>query len=264
MGTDRSIDRLSRARLRQLQRLKSAKGRRERGQFLVDGEKLVRDALAASAPIAEILSVDPALWRDAPVGVTRISEADAERISDARTPQGHFALIHDHLKPLEVPADQAWQVVALDAIQDAGNVGGIIRSAAAFGADAVLVGPGSANPTHPRVTRAATGAWFRIQIARSSDLRGDLHIMRDTEAAIIAADSDGSALDGLRLPERIVWVFGSEGAGVNAELNPLIDERVAVPIVDGVDSLNVNVAAGIILHYAQRLSARSDTDGSSE
>lgn len=268
MDTDRPGDRLSRARLRQLQRLTSAKGRREAGQLLIDGEKLVRDALAASAPVTEILSVDPALWRGAPVAVTRISEADAERLSDTRTPQGHLAVVRDELSPLAVPQAARWQVVALDGVQDAGNVGGIIRSAAAFGVDAVLVGPGSANPTHPRTTRAATGAWFRVRIARSNDLYADLQRMRDAGAAIIAADSDGSPLDDLAdnspLTCPVVWVFGSEGAGVSAALSPLINQRVAVPIAEGVDSLNVNVAAGIILHHSQRLRRSAEIEGSSE
>ena len=268
MDTDLPSDRLSRARFRELQRLTSAKGRRENNQFLIDGEKLVRDALAASAPVTEILSVEPALWRDAPVAVTQISEADAERLSDTRTPQGHLAVVRDELAPLAVPDGERWQVVALDGVQDAGNVGGIIRSAAAFGVDAVLVGQGSANPTHPRTTRAATGAWFRVRVARSNDLYADLQKMRDAGAAIIAADRDGSALDDLvddvQLASPVVWVFGSEGAGVSAALSPLIDQLVAVPIADGVDSLNVNVAAGIILHHSHRLRRNADIDGSSE
>ncbi len=264
MDTDRPSDRLSRARLRELQRLTSAKGRREHDQFLIDGEKLVRDALAASAPVTEILSVDPALWRDAHVTVTRISEADAERLSDTRTPQGHLAVVRDELAPLAVPLGERWQCVALDGVQDAGNVGGIIRSAAAFGVDAVLVGPGSANPTHPRTTRAATGAWFRVRIARSNDLYADLQKMRDAGAAIIAADRDGSPLDDVQLTSPVVWVFGSEGAGVSAALSPLIDQLVAVPIADGVDSLNVNVAAGIILHHSHRLRRSADIDRSTE
>ena len=124
----------------------------------------------------------------------------------------------------------------------------------------MLVGPGSTDPTHPRVTRAATGAWFRIQIVRSQALAGDLAQLRERGATLLAADQQGQPLDDRALSDtlsgaladKIVWLFGNEGSGISAELEPLIDARVAVPIAAGVDSLNVNVAAGIILHHGRR------------
>ena len=91
------IRRLTRGRLRQLQRLRTARERREQGLFLIDGEKLVREAIAAEAPIAELLSTSPEQWADTRAPLTKISQADAERLSDTRTPQGHFALVHDEL-----------------------------------------------------------------------------------------------------------------------------------------------------------------------
>lgn len=249
---------LTRARLRQLQKLQTARGRREQQAFLLDGLKLVRDALASAAPISEILSLSPEEWADASCPVLKISQADSERLSDTRTPQGHFAVVEDRVGGLEPPTGEAWQMVALDAIQDAGNVGGIIRSAAAFEASGVIVGPGSADPTHPRVTRAATGAWFRIPIGRSDDLSSDLQALRETGASILAAESGGEPIGDVELPRRAVWLFGNEGSGMSPELEPMIDRRVSVPIAEGVDSLNVNVAAGIILHQGwQRARERS-------
>lgn len=260
MSDEETIQQLTRARLRQLQKLKTARERHKQGRFLIDGEKLVRDAIDAGAPILEILSTAPEHWRDADLPLTALSRADAERISDTRTPQGHFALIRDELAPPSLPSTEQWQVVALDAIQDAGNVGGIIRCAAAFGADSVLVGPGSADPTHPRVTRAATGAWFRVRVSRSMDLPADVNELREQGAAVWAADQRGAPLQEQAPPAKIVWIFGNEGKGVSAELEPLIDARIAVRITEGVDSLNVNVAAGIILHHAhERVRERSAT-----
>ncbi len=245
--------RLTRARLRRLRQLRSAKGRREQRAFLIDGLKLVRDAIDAAAPITEVLSVSPQEWADVSLPLTTISQADSERLSDTRTPQGHFAVVEDRVGGLDTPSGESWQVVALNAIQDAGNVGGMIRSAAAFKADAVIVGPDSADPTHPRVTRAATGAWFRVPIARSSDLRSDLGRLRDAGASVVAAEASGEPLEGIEVPHRVVWLFGNEGSGVSTELQPLVDQRVSVPIADAVDSLNVNVAAGIILHHGRNV-----------
>lgn len=252
MSDEDSIPRLTRARLRQLQKLKSARERREQGRFLIEGEKLVRDAIDAGAPIVELLTTSPDRWGPADVPVAKLSRADAERLSDTRSPQGHFALVRDELGSSGAPSGEQWQVVVLDAVQDAGNVGGIIRSAAAFEVDLVLVGSGSADPTHPRVTRSATGAWFRVRITRSSNLAEDVDALRRGGATVLAADSSGDRLGSVEIPARVVWIFGNEGSGVSAELEPLVDSRVAVPIAHSVDSLNVNVAAGIILHHGYR------------
>ena len=243
---------LTRARLRELQSLNTAKGRREQGLFLLDGEKMVFEALAASAPITQLLSTMPEIWLGYGVPITEISQADAERLSDTTTPQGHFAVVEDRLGDMTLPNSGEWQIVALDVVQDPGNVGGIIRSAAAFGAAAVIVGPGSADPTHPRVTRAATGAWFRVPIVRSKDLRDSLSSLQAKGSVVFAADTWGHTLHEANIPSKAVWVFGNEGAGIGAELEPYLDERVAIPITPEVDSLNVSVAAGIILHHARQ------------
>ena len=255
---DGDVERLTRARLRQLRALNTAKGRREQRRFLLDGAKLVRDAIAAGAPIEELLSESPQDWVDHGLRVTKLTRADSERLSDTRTPQGHFAVVRDELQPPSQPGGERWMVIALDGVQDAGNVGSIIRSAAAFGVDSVLFGAGSADPTHPRVVRAATGAWFQTRLSRASELSDSLKWLKAEGAAILAADQLGKPLDALKPPDKQVWVFGSEGAGIDAELDPLVDERVAVPMSDAVESLNVGVAAAIILHhvYMQRREER--------
>jgi len=249
MNDEAPTERLSRSHLRRLQQLRSVKGRREQHAFLIDGRKLVRDALNADAPIVELLSVSPEEWDGVSLPLIWISQADSERLSDTRTPQGHFAVVEDRIGKLELPRGDAWQMVALDAIQDAGNVGGIIRSSAAFGVAGVIVGPGSADPAHPRVTRAATGAWFRVPIGRSENLPGDLTALREAGATVLAAEAAGEPLDAVEIPQRVVWLFGNEGSGISPELDPLIDRRISVPISASVDSLNVSVAAGIILHH---------------
>ena len=265
---------LSRARLAALRELQTARGRREQGRFLIDGEKLVRDALAAGAPCVALLARDVSPWRDAaseaPVELVEISAADAERLSETRTPQGVFAVIEDRLPdaaaaiatlPRDAPREGGAAVVALDAVQDPGNVGAIIRSAAAFGCDLALLGAGCADATHPRVIRAATGAWFHLPIARSPDLAADLAALRGCGARIIACSPAGG---GQRQDELVdappaaatVYLFGNEGAGVSDELAPLIDATISIPINPKVESLNVAVAAGVILSRMQRAEAR--------
>ena len=265
---------LSRARLAALRELQTARGRREQGRFLIDGEKLVRDALAAGAPCVELLARDVSPWRtaasDAAVELVEISAADAERLSETRTPQGIFAVIEDRLPdaaaaiaalPRDVPREGSAVVVALDAVQDPGNVGAIIRSAAAFGCDLALLGAGCADATHPRVTRAATGAWFHLPLARSPDLAADLAALRGCGARIIACSPAGGGQRQDELADAppaaaTVYLFGNEGAGVSEELAPLIDATISIPINPKVESLNVAVAAGVILFRMQRAEAR--------
>ena len=248
---------LSGARLSALRALQTARGRRAQRRFLIDGGKLVRGALAAGAPCLEVLTLDPRPWAGASAAITAISRADAERLSDTRTPQGVFAVIADQLPEsgaaiaaLPRAPEARTAVVALDAVQDPGNVGAIIRSAAAFGCALVLLGPGCADATHPRVTRAATAAWFHVPLARSPNLAADLAQLRAAGARVIAASTDGRPLCGPP-PAAAVWLFGNEGAGVSEDLAALVDERVRIPISPSVDSLNVAVAAGVILSHTQ-------------
>lgn len=261
---------LSRARLAALRELQTARGRREQGRFLIDGEKLVREALAAGAPCVALLARDVSPWREAATGaaveLVEISAADAERLSETRTPQGVFAVIEDRLPdaaaaiaalPRDMPREGGAAVVALDAVQDPGNVGAIIRSAAAFGCDLALLGAGCADATHPRVTRAATGAWFHLPIARSPDLAADLVALRGCGARIIACSPAGGGQRQDELADAppataTVYLFGNEGAGVSDDLAPLIDATISIPINPKVESLNVAVAAGVILSRIQR------------
>ena len=242
------------SRLKTLKGLKTPNGRRESGSFLIDGRKLIAEAIEADAPIREVFAVDPGDLADLPREITPISRADAERLSDLKTPQGVFAEVDD----CTIPAPEAisrirpaerFRIVALDGIQDPGNAGAIIRSAAAFDCDAILFGPDSADPTHPRTTRGATGAWFAIEIWRSAELSCDLARLASMGAEIVAASADGEPFSAAS--ERSVWLFGNEGAGISPTLEPLVQRRVGVPLSRGVESLNVAVAAGILLSQAR-------------
>ena len=270
---------LSTAQLKRLRSLRTPKGRREHGCFLIEGEKLVREALSvwkgsagkgtAGAPssgagVVELLAVEGQM---AGLGVglgeppTLLSEKESERLSDTRTPQGCFAVVRD-----EVPGSDAAMaalpagspqggvtVVALDGVQDPGNAGALIRVAAAFRVDLVLVGPGSADPVQPKVVRAATGAWFRVAVARSAELAADLEALAGQGFVVLGASAAGESVYEVEAPERRVLVLGSEGGGFSTGVEGVIQRRVGVPIAAGVESLNVAVAAGIVLgEWARR------------
>jgi len=113
----------------------------------------------------------------------------------------------------------------------------------------VFCGPGAADPTHPRVLRAATGAWFHVPLARCDDLPAVLDALHAAGCARIGAAADGPPLHAAPDPgPRRAIVFGSEGAGFSPGVEAHLDARIAVPIDPAVESLNVAVAAGVILH----------------
>ena len=244
---------LSAGHLKQLRSLSSAKGRAVHGCFLIEGEKLVRDAIDAGAPIAELLATDDRAAALRPGTVTPISAKDAARLSDTRSPQGCFAVVRDTLPAAlaALPPQGPSTLVVLDAVQDPGNAGALIRLAAAFGADAVLTGPGTADPIHPRVVRAATGAWFHVGIARSLDLAADLRLLSGRGYEIVGAAADAPSVWDEPVadaaPARRALVLGNEGGGFSPNIAAVLDRRVGVPIAPHVESLNVAVAAGIVL-----------------
>ena len=244
------------SRLKTLKGLKTPNGRRERGSFLIDGRKLITEAIKANAPIREVFAVDPGDLADLPSQITPISRADAERLSDLKTPQGVFAEVDDCTIPSAEaisrirPGDR-FRIVALDRVQDPANAGAIVRSAAAFGCDAVLFGPDCADPVHPRVLRAATAAWFRIPIWRSAALASDLAEIKGKAAFIYGTKSGGQThLPANTTKGRTVYVFGNEGAGLSEEVKTVVgDLYYSISLGNQVESLNVGVAAGIILWH---------------
>lgn len=130
----------------------------------------------------------------------------------------------------------------LDGIQDPGNLGTLLRTAAAFGMTGVLCGRGSTDPFGPKATRAAAGAVFRIPIFTNQD--PGLLVGR----RLIAADAAGIPLDDYSASEDFILVLGNEGGGISPAVLDLCGERLAIPMPGGTESLNVAVAAGIILY----------------
>ena len=262
---------LNAGHLKDLRALQTPKGRREHGCFLIEGEKLIREAVTAGAPIVELLATEArqsdAIFTGQPPP-TPLSPKDAERLSDTRTPQGCFAVLRDTVPDADsaiaiLPSADPATVVALDGVQDPGNAGALIRVAAAFGAGLVLAGPGTADPVQPKVTRAATGAWFHVAVARSTDLAANLATLAAQGFDVLGASPQGASIwepsaseqNDAAAPTRRVLVLGSEGGGFSAEVEAILTQRVGVPIAPNVESLNVAVAAGIILGAWSRIAA---------
>ena len=147
-------------------------------------------------------------------------------------------------------------LLVVDGVQDPGNVGTLIRTAHALGASASLLLRGSADPMNPKALRAAMGATFRHPVVQLDD-GPFITWAREHEFTLWAAAADGvpiaRALDSHQSrTERIAVIVGNEGAGLRPHLNAVASQRVAIPLARGAESLNVAVAAGILLYEVLR------------
>lgn len=168
-------------------------------------------------------------------------------VSNVATPVGVLAVIPVPKAPAGAIAGSC---VLLEGIQDAGNVGTILRTAAAAGVGDVLLGPGCAGAWTPRVLRAAQGAHFRLAIREQCDLAAIARGFAGLSVATLAGG--GASLYSLDLAGHIAWIFGNEGAGVSAELAAIAKVRATIPMASGSESLNVAAAAAVCLFEALR------------
>jgi RNA methyltransferase, TrmH family len=247
---------MTRRRFKEIARLSRRRYRDEAGQFLVEGVRLVESALRAGAPLLEVIVSEEArteqrvatLLRDVAMPVHILSGAEMDRLADTRATQGVLAVAEIRRRP---PDDVRPPLVALDGVQDPGNVGAIIRTAAWFGARGVLIGPESADPFSPKAARASMGGLWNLDVAECADLAQALTSFQARGVRIHGAHLDGQAAWMWEPDEHAILVIGSEARGIRPAVDAILDERVRIGGGNpdrGVESLNAAVAAGILLH----------------
>lgn len=234
----------------------SEKQRAAAGLFFAEGPKLCLE-LARGCRAAELYATAPALAHTpalAALGpaVVEITQPVAEKLAGTRSTQGVFALFET---PATDPAPllaAARRILALESVQDPGNVGTLLRSAAAFGFDAVLLGPGCAAPFSPKVLRASMGAAGRLPLGVCADLPAALGALRGRGVACLAAALyKARPLDavGTQFPGGVCVVIGSEGQGLSDAAIAACSAAVRIPMTDRVESLNAGVAGSILLWH---------------
>jgi len=231
--------------------LKDRKGRRETGSFMVEGRKMVEEALASAFPVETVL-VDAERADEfrlpAAVPVVTMPAHVLAAVCDTKTPQGIAAVVHMTQAPVK-----GSRLVALDGVQDPGNVGTIIRTADAAGFDGVLLSGQCADVFSPKVLRATMGSVFRMGVRTTDNLPGLLQTLRGEGVSVISSQLDGTPFY-QREPvgDRFVLVIGSEGNGVTDEVKAVATHRVKLPMRGGAESLNAAVAAGIMMYELTR------------
>ena len=223
--------------------------------LLVEGPRVARDAVDAGATVHEALYTgeaagDPAVarvledLRRAGTELDEVSEAELNELADTVTPQGLLLVVG--IPEASLAAVSPPRLAVLDAVQDPGNVGTLIRAADALGAGGVAVLAGTADPWSPKVVRAAAGASFRLPIVRAT-AEEVAAWCRDRGVPLLAAAADGDPAPRAAGARDAALVFGNEGAGVSAGTLRLADGVVAVPQRGPADSLNVAMAGAILM-----------------
>jgi TrmH family RNA methyltransferase len=241
------------ARVKRWARLsQDARFRRQERRAVIEGPHLVAALLASGgAPacliVPEGISASAeirALLARAKGELVEVSQAVFKAIVDTETPQGIAAEI-------EIPRQAALSArscVFLEGIQDAGNVGAIIRSAAAFGIGTVFLDQGCADPWSPKVLRAGMGGHFHVALRSVPGLQEELETFAGKVLCTVAAG--GEDLRKAELAGRLGWVFGSEGKGLSEAALAEADLRITIPLSPASESLNVAASAAICFYQA--------------
>lgn len=227
----------------------SGRERRKTGQTLLDGVHLVEAYEAAFGPVETLLVAESALVSGEVArfveGRETVVLADAlmRDLGLVDTPSGLLALIR--MPHATATVNRKKDAILIDGVQDPGNVGTLLRTAAAAGIGQALLAPGCAAAWSPKVLRAGQGAHFALAIHEEADLAG---FMADYEGTTAVTCLDGAtSLFAAPLAGPIAWVFGSEGQGVRAELIEAAALRIRIPMPGAVESLNVAAAAAVCL-----------------
>ncbi|MEO6214090.1 MAG: RNA methyltransferase [Vicinamibacterales bacterium] len=241
---------------------------RDRDEVLLDGAHLLREGLSSGLRIDTVAfaetaaqgSLAPLVSRAQRAGcrVAIVADAIFGALSPVRRPTGAVAIAHLPGAGIDVLLARAPQLlVAIDGVQDPGNVGAIIRAAEASGATGVIVGSASADPFGWKALRGAMGSTFRLPVMPNATLTESLDAARAIGVRVFAATPrDGTRLVQCDLRSPAAILVGGEGAGIPEELLRRADERLTIPMQPPVESLNVAIAAALILYEASR--QRSD------
>lgn len=227
------------------------KEREKMGEYMIEGFHLVEEALKQKENILHLIVTEgvdlPMLWDIDDVQIVTVTEPVAKELAETEKTQGVFA----HLRQAEHTEIEmaAWhKVLLVDAVQDPGNIGTMIRTADAAGIDAVILGKGSADLYNPKTLRSAQGSHFHIPV-----LRGELHewvdrLQDDHIAVYGTALEEAIPFTDVTTDGKFALIMGNEGSGISPQLLAKTDQNVIIPINGQAESLNVAVATGILLY----------------
>ena len=238
--------------------LQQRKARERSQQFVVEGVRALEVLLESKLRVAGIVAA-PSLAgqsrglailsraRQNNIEILEVSEAEFASAANTDTPQGVLAIAQIPEYALGAPTGGERYVI-LDALQDPGNAGTIVRTAAAFGVAAIIALPGTVDLWNAKVVRSAMGSLFMLPVL-SLTVAQAREFLETHKVTCWAADTEGTPVGELRdvRPASFALLVSNEGGGLSPEALGLVSKRVAIPMAPGVESLNVAVATGILL-----------------
>ncbi len=242
-------------RVSQLRRLRDRAERRSTGLFVAEGPDLVRAALHAGA-VEELWATEQ--WFGEFTPDVLVTDQVLRAAAETEHPQGVLALCRQPVADVQGIWARPGQIVVLDRLSDPGNMGTIIRTAAAVGAAGVVLLPGCVDPFNGKAVRSTAGTIFHVPIVTETNIDE----LAATSGRRFISTTAGEGVSPFALPAdpHIAWLIGSEAHGLSPEVAALAETRVSIPMAAGVESLNAAVAAAICL-YA--VFAETDTPGMS-
>lgn len=241
---------LTKAELTRLRELRDKKHREAAGRFVIEGEKVVGELLAANFPFIEIYAT--AAWtgpRNEP-RIREVSDDEMARASHFPTPSPVLAVGITTRPPLTPGALDHGLTLALDGIQDPGNVGTLLRVADWFALDRVVLSPDSADLFSQKVINASMGSFARVTV-HTAPLAGAL---AGVQVPVLGCDLAGNDVHVLKPVRDAVIVIGSEGRGLSPAVQKLVTQRVTIPRYGHAESLNAAIAAAIVCDNLRRVS----------
>jgi RNA methyltransferase, TrmH family len=246
--------------VKQVRRLHKAQERDREQAFLIEGTHLLQEAIAVKWPLLLVCATPD--WQAAHGDLWQQlnSQADRRELVTAKvlaamattvTPDGVLAVVAR--TNIASPQLNAKLTLMLDRLQDPGNLGTAIRTAAAAAADGLWVSNDSVDLDHPKVLRASAGQWFRLPMAKTPNLAQLITSYRQQGSQIIATGMT-AAVDywEIDFTQPTVILLGNEGSGLEPGLMKLADRVVKVPMAPAVESLNVSITAALLLYEAIR------------
>ncbi|MBL5766286.1 RNA methyltransferase [Heyndrickxia sporothermodurans] len=248
------IESLKNPQVKQWKKLLTKKERQKTNSYLVEGFHLVEEALKFKEDIIELMYSEeieiPQEWDIHGLQVTKITSEISKAISDTETAQGIFAVCQ--MKNTSVNELNGKSFLLLDAVQDPGNIGTMIRTADAAGLNAVVLGEGTVDAYNPKIIRSAQGSHFHINIL-TGHLDEWINKLQQEQIPVYGtALENGIPFKQVQPQDSFALIVGNEGNGVSKHLLELTKQNLYIPIHGQAESLNVAVAAGILMYYLKK------------
>jgi TrmH family RNA methyltransferase len=233
------------------------KERRDANAFVAEGVRLVEEALTANLSFRFVLAGETlserceslvASLQSHNIEIEKVSDTLLNSVSETETSQGIIAVLN-HL-PLSIPHSPNF-ILILDQIRDPGNLGTLLRTAAAAGVQAVFLPPETTDAFAPKVVRAGMGAHFRLPV-RAMDWGEIQRVSESAKLKVLLADMDGASCwqTDLRIP--LALIVGGEAEGASEQARSLAHDRISIPMPGGIESLNAAIAGAILLFEVVR------------